>query len=127
MSSQLGPIDVDCDALSYPIVRACTGLGFRNPLDVRWCQMSQFLNESNEGAGFFSSVSWLLFLNRNQPRAKTCTCGEPLPTLDQFKFQFPSGRQVEYLLGQCARCNTMFWEEVAPSRFTADFSEAGRY
>jgi len=122
MSNPLGPLDIDCDALPYPIVRACQTLGFRNPLDVRWRRSSLVLPEANEGAGFFNSLSWLLFVARNQSQGRTCSCGKPRPALAQYRFQFTSGDHVEYLLGQCGSCGTMFWDEVAPSWSPPDYS-----
>jgi hypothetical protein len=120
MAMKLGPLDIACDALPYPIVQACERLGFRSPLDVPWTRMSQHLSAQNEGAGFFSSVSWLLFLQRSQPQARTCSCGGALPNLERYTFLFPSGNQVEYHLGQCGRCHKMFWQEVLSTSSMAD-------
>ena len=39
MSSELGLLEVECDAPPYPIVRACRKLGLIAPEDVRWCGM----------------------------------------------------------------------------------------
>jgi hypothetical protein len=117
MSVDYGPIDIDCDALPYPLVQACETLNFRSPLDVRWCRMSQFGNGQGEGSGLFSSQSWKRLFRKNQGREKACTCGDPLPTLEQYAFTFSSGAHVEYYLGQCGRCGTMFWEQATASSF----------
>ncbi len=41
-----------------------------------------------------------------------CTCGEKLPELERVTFTFTTGREECYLLGQCAHCGTVFWEET---------------
>jgi hypothetical protein len=38
-------------------------------------------------------------------------CGHVLPTLEKYAFTFAFGKVVDFLLGQCHRCRTMFWEE----------------
>jgi hypothetical protein len=55
--------------------------------------------------------SWKLFFGRGDPQEQTCTCGEPLPALEKYAFTLNSGRVLDYLLGQCARCRTVYWEE----------------
>jgi hypothetical protein len=45
-----------------------------------------------------------------QPTAAACTCGAPLPEPGQFIFTFSTGRLATYLLSQCPRCRTIFWE-----------------
>ncbi len=117
MSTSFGPIDIDCDALPYPIVEACNRLGFRSAPDVRWCHMSHFQNTQDLGANVIGGFAWLLPFHKSRSRNKSCTCGNPLPTLEQFRFMFPSGKQDDYLLGQCYRCNTIFWEEVSSNTF----------
>jgi hypothetical protein len=32
--------------------------------------------------------------------------------LERCTFTFRDGRQRDYLLGQCGRCRTVFWEEA---------------
>jgi hypothetical protein len=118
MSVHYGPIDIDCDALPYALVQACEMLGFRYPLDVRWCRMSQFLNSQARALGLFSSHPWKRLFGRQQRKEASCSCGEPLPMLEQYAFTFASGAQVEYRLAQCHRCRTMLWEPAAPGPFT---------
>src|SRR4051812_46320857 len=65
MSSDLGPIDVVCDAPSYPVVRACGRLGFHDPQDVRWCRVNRFAE--TPGKGF---LAWI----RGSGKI-TCNCG----------------------------------------------------
>jgi hypothetical protein len=97
----LGPLEVDCDAPLYSIVRATRQLGINRPEDVRWCHMKN-LGRQSPWQHFLSSVS--------QARGSTCSCGEPLPVMDLCRFTLSSGDQVSYLLGQCRRCDTVFWE-----------------
>jgi hypothetical protein len=109
MSSQLGPIDVCCDAPAYPIVHACERLGFQNPLDVRWCRLSRFPYPGDRDP-LLGVNPWRWFTNRN-PSDRTCSCGNPLPLLENFAFTLASERVIDYRLGQCLHCRTMFWEE----------------
>jgi len=111
MSSQLGPIEIDCDAPPYPVVKACERLGFHSPLDVRWCRISHFLPNCGE-RGHGGGISlWMWLLSKIRPQDITCTCGVPLPILDWYTFTFLSGKDLTYHLGQCSRCRTIFWEE----------------
>ncbi len=116
MSVHYGPIDIDCDALPYPLAQACETLNFQSPLDVRWCRLSQFVNGQAHPVGLFSSRSWQRLFHK-QAKEKPCSCGEALPTLEQYAFTFASGAHVEYYLAQCARCRTMFWEQGSPATF----------
>jgi hypothetical protein len=111
MSSQLGPIEVHCDAPAYPVVRACRRVGIREPEDVRWCRISHFLNQMGGWKGLFHPLTWKKLLGRGEAGEKTCSCGERLPTLEKVTFTFTTGREESYLLGQCSRCATVFWEE----------------
>jgi hypothetical protein len=113
MNSQLGPIDVDCDAPSYSIVGACGTLGFLLPLDVRWCRLTHFrdLERERSGAPGFHPWTWLF---GGKLGAKTaCPCGLSLPMMERCTFTFPSGRASHYHIGQCSRCHTIYWEELA--------------
>jgi hypothetical protein len=49
-----------------------------------------------------------------RPKEHACTCGEPLPDLKKFEFTFLSGKVGNYLLGQCRRCRTIFWDAAVP-------------
>ena len=60
MAENLGPIDVLCDAPPYPVVKACAGLGFTRPQDVRWCRIDR--SKLRRPAGLF----WL------RPSAPAC-------------------------------------------------------
>jgi hypothetical protein len=111
MSSQLGPIEINCDAPSYPIVQACECLDLRNPLDVRWCQLSHFVAERAEQLGVPTLRPWKWFFQKGPGNQVTCSCGEQLPQIDTYTFTFVSERVADYQLGQCPRCGTIFWEE----------------
>jgi hypothetical protein len=114
MSSPRGPIDIECDAPPYPIVAACQDLGFQAPLDVRWYRLRPFLRGRRGGLFGFHPLQWLF--GSHHPPGPACTCGQPLPRLEHYTFTPVSKREAYYLLGQCRRCRTMFWEEAsAPS------------
>lgn len=114
MASQLGPIEIDCDAPSYAIVRACHRVGVRTPEDVPWYRFGHFVN----GHGGRKAVPGLrdLFsrLLGHRPRRTDCSCGRPLPEPALCMFFLASGGQESYLIGQCERCRTVYWDE-APS------------
>ncbi len=112
MSNQLGPIDVQCDAPSYAVVRACRRVGIRTPEDVRWCRMSHFLDQAGGWKGLFHPVTWKKLLGRAQDGEHCCSCGERLPMLERVTFTFTTGREETLLLGQCDRCASVFWEET---------------
>jgi hypothetical protein len=100
MSKDLGPIDVQCDAPPYPVVKACAALGFHAPQDVRWCHFDR--RATTRRATLFP---WL------RPAAPRCTCGQPLPALESYTFTFVSGNRAQYMLGQCRRCWTIYWDK----------------
>jgi hypothetical protein len=100
MSSDLGPIEIVCDAPPYPVVRACAGLGFHGAQDVRWRRLDR--RRLKRPTGLFP------WLRGSKP---ACTCGQPLPALESYTFTFVSGSKAEYFLAQCARCRTIFWDQ----------------
>jgi hypothetical protein len=108
MSNSLGPLEICCDAPPFDVVRACGRLGFHSPLDVRWCRMSHFLADKG---GPFGSCLWEWVFAAVGSREKPCTCGEPLPTLEQYAITLACNQVADYLLGQCPLCRTIFWEE----------------
>jgi len=125
MSGPLGPLDIDCDAPSYPVVAACDQLGFRSPLDVRWCRLSVFVDSHASWFHLFSGESWKRLFGGGPRHEPTCACGTPLPAMTQYTFTYLSMDQVEYLMGQCPRCRTIFWEKVCPSPFANVPDEGG--
>jgi hypothetical protein len=108
--SRLGPLEVSCDAPAYSVVRACQGLGFVTPEDVRWCRLSHVFEGKAvpEGATALQVWGWLF---RNQAKEKPCVCGHPLPILETYTFTFASLKTANYLLGQCRHCHTIYWEQ----------------
>ena len=112
MPNQLGPLEVNCDAPPYNIVRACHMIGMRSPEDVRWSRLSQFLNPNPGWREFLKHQSWKMLLGATQPESGTCVCGQQLPVLERYTFTLISGNQNSYFIGQCSRCLTIFWEEA---------------
>ena len=45
-------------------------------------------------------------------KALACGCGTELPVMERYVFTYGTGAQSTYLLGQCPRCHTIFWEEA---------------
>ncbi len=109
MSTPLGSIDICCDAPPYPVVQACRQLGIRSPEDVRWLRMSEFRTRQDRGQHGPPLRFWKMLWNRGGRAAKTCTCGEPLPDLRLVTLD--AGATASYLLGQCGRCRTVFWDQ----------------
>jgi len=110
MFNQLGPLEVVCDAPEYCIVRACLGLGFQAPEDVRWCRMSDSLKTSSAQHESATLQSWKLFWGISRRESQECQCGQELPELERYVFQLRSGSERSYWLGQCPRCHAIYWE-----------------
>lgn len=113
MCSRFGRVEMWCDAPPYDVVRACTGCGFQSPLDVRWCRMPHFLEEAGQGKETFGMRLWRWLFGWASPQ-QTCSCGQPLPVLATYEFSRPSEQRGDYLLAQCPRCWTMFWDAPTP-------------
>jgi hypothetical protein len=112
MAKQLGPLEIDCDAPPYAIVRACLAIGIQSPEDVGWRRLCHYLNAPLGGREALQSQPWLLTPGLYQPTRKLCVCGQQLPDLVRCNFTFLSGKEKSYFLGQCSRCHTVFWEEA---------------
>jgi hypothetical protein len=110
--SQLGPIEINCDAPSYKVVEACRQIGLETPEDVRWVRLSRFVQAPAHWTGLFSADTWKRLLGCNESDAKKCSCGVSLPSLDRVTFNFTTGHEAVYLMGQCIRCRTVFWDET---------------
>jgi hypothetical protein len=110
MSSQLGPLEICCDAPPYPIVQGCLHAGIQSPEDVRWLRMREFRKQQNSSSPHFSLWK-VLWGSGSALQRTTSTCGEELPPLRLVVFTFNTGDQSPYLLGQCSRCRTVFWDE----------------
>jgi hypothetical protein len=102
--------EIECDSPPYTIVQGCRLLGLHNPEDVRWCRLSH--REQSAGLALLNPRTWKSLLGPSEPAHLTCYCAHRLPGLDRCTFTLLSGREREYLLGQCERCHTIFWEEA---------------
>ncbi|HTU19745.1 MAG TPA: hypothetical protein VMG10_16910 [Gemmataceae bacterium] len=112
MSSHLGLLEVECDAPPYPIVRACRKLGMSSPEDVRWCRKSRQARRHRGWIHFLASPIWGRLLGRHDSETPSCTCGYTLPDIECYAFTFQTGEEVEYEIGQCARCRTIYWDKI---------------
>ena len=61
---------------------------------------------------FLASRTWRRLLGRDQPEHTGCTCGHSLPDMESYAFLFQSGDQVDYALGQCPLCQTIYWDKT---------------
>jgi hypothetical protein len=102
-------LDITCDAPAYAIVQACRRIGIRHPEDVRWCRLNQ--DRPGRWQEFFRLRSWTKWLGRAGAENPRCSCGQDLPEPVRCTFTFADGREVDYLIGQCRRCQTVFWDE----------------
>lgn len=102
--------EVSCDAPAYAIVRACRMIGFRRPEDVRWCRLLHFRQGQYRRLHLLSVRTWKLLLGMGETNDTHCSCGHDLPRLERYTFTCISGREIDYLLAQCHRCGTVFWE-----------------
>jgi hypothetical protein len=50
-------------------------------------------------------------LGRAETSERVCSCGRDLPELENYAFTFQNGEQIEYEIGQCPRCRTIYWEK----------------
>ncbi len=125
MFSQLRSLEIRCDAPPYAVVRACKDFDFHSPLDVRWCRMSDLVSPEEQRNGNFGLRLWHWLLGKRKPSVQTCTCGQPLPDLKRYDFAFDSKKVGCYLLGQCRRCRTMYWDDASPLPAWMEDSVAG--
>ena len=112
MFNHLYPIEIDCDAPPYPFVQACLMIGLQSPEDVRWCRLRHLHQLPNQRLELFKIQTWKSLLGMSEPNHSTCTCRAPLPKLERYTFTCLSGREVDYFIGQCAKCRAIFWEEA---------------
>jgi hypothetical protein len=112
MANQLGPLDISCDAPPYSVVTACRRVGFEDPEDVRWCRLNQIMDTPSDEWEMLKRHPWRLLIRMASPDVKSCRCGQRMPTFDRYTFTYLTGHESSYLLGQCARCKTVYWEEA---------------
>jgi hypothetical protein len=111
MSDHLGLLELDCDAPPYAIVRACRKVGLQSPEDVRWRRKGRHAGRSHGWISFLASPIWGRLLGRSETSERVCSCGRDLPELENYAFTFQNGEQIEYEIGQCLRCRTIYWEK----------------
>jgi len=112
MSSHFELLELECDAPPYVIVRACRKLGLMSPEDVRWCRKGRHRKRHHGWISFLSNPIWGRLLGRTDAAGHGCTCGQSLPELECYAFTFQNGDEVEYEIGQCLRCWTIYWEKA---------------
>jgi hypothetical protein len=109
----MGPtttIEIWCDAPPYPVVEGCSLIGIRTPEDVRWCRVSHFHGSFGRRALFRHALNWLRRL-AGVETPEPCSCGAKMPELQPFRLLVHPDDLPTYLVGQCQRCGTVFWEE----------------
>jgi hypothetical protein len=111
MLNRLGPLEINCDAPPYNIVRACHMIGMQSPEDVRWSRLSRFVHESGRREDL-KYQSWRALLGMTQRQDGCCSCGQKLPIMERYTFTLVSGNQSSYFIGQCSRCLAIYWEEA---------------
>ncbi len=113
MSSRLALFEITCDAPPYEIVRACEAVGFESPLDVRWCSLNQAIQAHTDTGWWRRLWHWPLpaVLGLGPASETRCICGHKLPKFRRIEFTIFCWGKADYLLGQCPRCRTIFWEE----------------
>ena len=112
MPNRLGPLEVNCDAPPYNIVRACQMIGIQAPEDVCWTRLSQWVGTQPTGREGLKSASWKTLFGMSQPENAACKCGQKLPLLERYTFTLISGKQMSYYLGQCRRCRCVYWQQA---------------
>src|SRR5262249_11933712 len=95
----------------YSIVQACHMIGMQNPEDVRWFRMSHFLGEEDYHQTGEKRLSLGAFFGIGKSGRSSCTCGERLPERQEYLFTVLTGKEMAYLLAQCGKCRTVYWEE----------------
>ena len=110
MVNNLGTPDIQCDAPRYDVVHACRWLGFQFPLDVRWLPMNHCLGGQNPRHSIMRRF-WRFCFGHVEAE-KHCTCGSPLADVRRYRFSGIFANEPDYLLGQCFKCRTIFWQKI---------------
>ena len=110
MSEQLPSVEIQCEAPSYSVVRACAAFGFQSPLDVRWSLFCRYRISQQATQPLMSSLASLLPATGWLSTVNHCNCGAAIPQLQPFGFLMPEGKILHYVLAQCPRCKTMYWD-----------------
>jgi len=93
-------------------VQGCAEAGFQTPLDVRWLRLDRASGGRDKPKGLLTFQNWTGAVGLGRPAERTCSCGQDLPGLQRCVFILSCGRELEYLLGQCRRCRTIFWQQL---------------
>ena len=112
MAGSLDPLEIDCDSPPYSIVQACRMVGVQKPEDVPWYRYSRYVIGQYDQGEIVRIDKWKSLLGLNRPPGTRCTCGHKLPDLERCTFTYLSGKEAVYLVGQCSRCFTIFWDET---------------
>jgi hypothetical protein len=120
MISNLGTLEIQCDAPAYEIVRTCQWLNFQSPLDVRWSHLDHLTGRHGDRPNILRRI-WRIVFGPFEGTQKLCPCGLPLPNLERYLFPVLFPKESDCLLGQCPRCQTIYWQEV--QRFVGPANE----
>ena len=101
------PLDVNCDAPPYWVVRGCRELGLITPEDVRWLEAGGVLARCGQQVVCPIQYFWNKYHSGNP--AGNCSCGRQLPLLEGYLFVLESGTELLFAFGQCGRCHTIYW------------------
>ncbi len=104
-------MEILCDAPAYPIVVACKRIGLERPEDVRWLKMDHFLNGHQSWRERLRRQPFKALLGLAHCDDVACSCSAKLPLLEKCTFTFNTGQEVSYLIGQCHRCRTVYWDD----------------
>lgn len=74
----------------YELIQSLKKFGFIKPEDVRWQQ----INLESEGKKFLKYC---------------CTCGNLKREVILKNFSFAFKQPMSYFIGQCPRCDTIYW------------------
>jgi hypothetical protein len=110
MAEQRGPLEICCDTPPDWVIVACEKMRFDSPLDVGWRQLG---HQSREN-GLLTRI-WRWLMGAVEPTEGDCICGGRLPALTPYAFSSRAESQVDYLLGQCPRCRTIYWQPLRAS------------
>jgi hypothetical protein len=109
MASQT--FEVVCDAPPYCVVKVCHLIGIDRPADVRWTRLCHHKAAMERVAErWFGGELASAWARADSPNH--CACGHKVPHLEMYTFTFSTGEETSYLLGQCRRCRTVYWEEA---------------
>src|SRR5215831_2189602 len=91
MAKQLGPLEIFCDSPCYAIVQACHLVGLKDPEDVRWFRLSNFLVEHAGWSEVARMFSWHLLPVNRYLKGSHCSCGAHLPRVQRCLFSTSAG------------------------------------